>query len=50
MADVHDAVRREWENARRLEANDKFYRELLKHYTVTIENPEPPKKTVASSK
>ena len=25
----------------RLEANDKFYRELLKHYTVTVENPEP---------
>jgi hypothetical protein len=50
LADVRDAVRREWDNARRLEANDKFYRELLKHYTVTIENPEPPKKTVASNK
>ena len=25
-------------NARRLEANEKFYRELLKRYTVTIEN------------
>jgi hypothetical protein len=50
LADVREAVRREWDNARRLEANDKFYRELLKHYTVTIENPEPPKKTVASSK
>ena len=49
LADVRDAVRREWDNARRLEANDKFYRELLKRYTVTIENPEPPKKTVASS-
>ncbi len=50
LADVRDAVRREWDNARRLEANDRFYRELLKHYTVTIENPEPPKKTVASKK
>ncbi len=49
LADVRDSVRREWDNARRLEANEKFYRELLKHYTVTIENPEPPKKTVASS-
>ena len=48
FADVRDAVRREWETAQRQEANDKFYRELLKHYTVTIENPEPPKKTVAS--
>ena len=50
LAGVRDAVRREWDNARRLESNDKFYRELLKHYTVTIENPEPPRKTVASSK
>lgn len=50
LADVRDAVRREWDNARRLEANDKFYRELLKHYTVTIENPAPPTKTVASNK
>ena len=50
LADVRDAVRRDWDNARRLEANDRFYRELLKHYTVTIENPEPPKKTVASKK
>jgi hypothetical protein len=50
LSEVRDAVRREWENARRLEANDKFYRELLKHYTVTIENPEPPSRTVASKK
>jgi parvulin-like peptidyl-prolyl isomerase len=48
LADVHDAVRREWEEARRLEAKDEFYRELLKHYTVTIEKPEPAKETVAS--
>jgi len=41
LADVRDAVRREWDNARRLEANETFYRELLKRYTVTIENPEP---------
>jgi len=39
LADVRDAVRREWDNARRLEANDKFYQDLLKHYTVTIEQP-----------
>ncbi len=50
LTEVRDAVRREWENARRLDANDKFYRELLKHYTVTIENPAMPTKTVASSK
>jgi hypothetical protein len=41
LAEVHDAVRREWEEAHRLEANDKFYGELLKHYTVTIEKPAP---------
>jgi len=41
LADVRDAVRREWDNARRLEANETFYQELLKRYTVTIESPEP---------
>ena len=41
LAEVRDAVRREWEDANRLEAKDKFYRDLLKRYTVTIEKPEP---------
>jgi hypothetical protein len=41
LAEVRDAVRREWENAQRLEANEKFYLELLKRYTVTIEGLEP---------
>ncbi len=41
LAEVHDTVRREWDEAHRHEANDKFYAELLKHYTVTIEKPEP---------
>ena len=41
LAEVHDAVRREWDEAHRAEANDKFYAELLKHYTVTIERPAP---------
>ena len=41
LAEVHDAVRREWEETHRTEANDKFYEELLKHYTVTIERPVP---------
>ena len=43
LASVHDAVRREWENAQRLEANRKYYEDLLKRYTVTIESPEPVK-------
>jgi len=44
LAEVRDVVRREWDNARRLDANEKFYQELLKRYTVTIESPEPEKK------
>jgi hypothetical protein len=39
LAEVGDDVRREWANAGRLELNEKFYQELLKHYTVTIESP-----------
>ena len=38
---VRDAVRREWANDHRLEANEKFYEGLLKHYTVTVEMPQP---------
>ena len=40
LEDVRAAVRREWTNARRMEANEKFYRTLLQRYTVTIERPE----------
>jgi hypothetical protein len=43
LADVREAVEREWANARRLEWNGKFYEELLKRYTVTIEGLEPGK-------
>jgi hypothetical protein len=45
LADVRDDVRREWTNARRLEATEKFYEELLKQYVVTIQSPEPVKGT-----
>jgi hypothetical protein len=41
LAEVRDTVRREWENARRLEANERFYQELAKHYAVTIERADP---------
>jgi hypothetical protein len=37
LDDVRDAVRREWANAQRLEANEAFYRDLRKRYAVTIE-------------
>jgi len=44
LAEVRELVRREWNNARRLQANDMFYQELLKRYTVTIEGLEPTEK------
>jgi hypothetical protein len=40
LADVRDAVRREWANVKRLETNEQFYQELLKRYAVTIERPQ----------
>jgi PPIC-type PPIASE domain len=43
LEEVRDAVRREWANARRLEANERFYQDLLKRYTVTIERSQPTK-------
>ena len=39
LAEVRDAVRREWDDAQRMEANERFYQGLLKHYTVIIEQP-----------
>jgi len=41
LAEVRNAVHRELESARRKEANEVFYQDLLRRYTVTIENPEP---------
>ncbi len=40
LAEVRAAVRHEWASAQRLEANEKFYQDLLKRYTVTIERLE----------
>jgi PPIC-type PPIASE domain len=42
LDEVRDAVRREWANEYRLEANSKFYEGLLQRYTVTVDRPEPP--------
>ena len=52
LPNVRDAVRREWQEAGRREAGERFYQQLLKHYTVTIEQPpaEEPKKTAALSR
>jgi hypothetical protein len=40
LADVRDQVRREWFNAKRIEATDRFYEELIRRYTVKIEPPQ----------
>src|SRR6476646_504092 len=43
LAEVRDPVRREWANARRLELNEKFFQNLLKHYKVVVEKIDPAK-------
>jgi hypothetical protein len=43
LAEVRDAVRREWTNTRRLESNEKFFENLLKHYEVVVEKIDPAK-------
>ena len=48
LTEVRDAVRREWDEARRLEAKEKSYREMLARYTVTVETVEPVAATVAT--
>ena len=41
LAEVRDAVRREWTHARRLESNEKFFQGLLKQYEVVVEKLDP---------
>jgi hypothetical protein len=41
LAEVRDAVQRDWTNARRLESNEKFFQSLLKHYEVVVEKSDP---------
>jgi len=40
LEEVREAVRREWINAKRLEANAKFYEDLLQRYIITIAKPK----------
>ena len=40
LAEVRDAVHREWTNDRRLESNEKLFQDWLRHYVVTVERPE----------
>ncbi len=50
LDEVRGAVQREWENDRRLEANEKFYQGLLERYAVVIERPENGSGAVAAEK
>ena len=40
LAEVREAVHREWANGRRLESNEKYFQGLLKRYDVTVEKPK----------
>lgn len=39
LAEVREQVAREWADARRRESNEQFYRNLLKRYAITIDQP-----------
>jgi parvulin-like peptidyl-prolyl isomerase len=43
LAEVRDAVRLEWIDAQRREANEKFFQTLRERYSIVIEQPEPDK-------
>jgi PPIC-type PPIASE domain len=40
LDDVRDAVRREWENARRQERTEAFYHQLLEKYEIIVDRPK----------
>jgi hypothetical protein len=46
---VRDAVRREWSNARRLEAEQKLYASLRERYEIVVEAPSPIKSAQADA-
>jgi PPIC-type PPIASE domain len=41
LAEVRDALSRDWTNERRLELNEKFFQRLLKQYEVVVEKIDP---------
>jgi parvulin-like peptidyl-prolyl isomerase len=41
LEEVRDVVRRDWANARRTEASEKYYQTLLRRYAVTVERARP---------
>jgi hypothetical protein len=48
LPEVHDDVRREWANAERVTLNEKFYQDLRRRYTVSIEGLESDSKRLAA--
>ena len=48
LADVRDAVHRDWANAHRFDANEKLYASIRAKYGVTIERPGPSASIVAT--
>ena len=46
---IRDAVRREWSNARRLEAEQKLYASLRKRYEIVVDTPPPAKSAHAEA-
>jgi parvulin-like peptidyl-prolyl isomerase len=39
LAEVRDAVRRQWDNAQRAEAREQYYASLLRRYRITVDMP-----------
>lgn len=52
LAEVREAVRRDWSNAKRKEMNERIYQTMVRRYAVSIEQPKGPAepKKVAESK
>ena len=48
LATVRDAVRREWQNAQQIEAEQKLYRSLRDRYEIVVETP--PKAAAGSAR
>ena len=50
LDEVKESVQRDWYNARRIEAGEKLYAELLKKYEVTVDWPEESTETVGDAR
>ena len=50
LADVRDAVRREWDEARRREVKEQSYQKMLKRYSVSVEAPGPTAAAVTTAR